>query len=497
MHIERGWFSRPVHREVHIKVNTPKSYDILQTRRLFITLEDILVTKKGELEIVTISSRFDRSGGLLDVYLTDDEVAKQSVSEITDKINTILPKIPGVKYTQPRWYRSRQSKSVTLELKGRNPETLAKLAKIVKQSLQSIPELKKLEISVEKETDEYLAYINRNKALKYGLSSQRVAFGVMGALSGRAVGQFKKGNRQVDISILLKEEDRQSLDQLKTLIFDGTNGGNVALGALVDFEQKKGPMTIERLDRRPVVKITGTYKGKGLRKLYAAVSENMSSISLPAGYSWSMGKEYLKHRQGERELMFGLILALILIYIIMAALFESFLHPFTIMLSIPFGLTGVAFSFYLLNITLDDLTGMGLYLLFGVVVNNAIVLVDYINRLRNSGMDKISAIVKGGSDRLRPILMTALTTILGLLPMVLPLLLSKLLPSLFGPLEGGVVYWAPMGLLMLTGLASSTLLTLVILPTVYSLMDSLGSSAKRLSDYALRLLPESKGEEKG
>ena len=169
----------------------------------------------------------------------------------------------------------------------------------------------------------------------------------------------------------------------------------------------------------------------------------------------------------------------------MASLFESFIHPLTIMLSIPFALTGVAVSFYFLNIPLDKLTEMGLLLLCGVVVNNAIVLIDYINRLRGAGMDINSAIIKGGRDRLQPILMTALTTILGLLPMVMPLLL----PVLFGPLEGGQGMWAPMGLLMLAGLTTSTFLTLIILPTVYSLIDSFSNLVKRLSDYALKLTP--------
>lgn len=485
-YLEREWVPRPMYREVHIRVNTPKSYDLQQTRRLFITLEDTLGVKKDELEIVTISSSFDRWGGTLDVYLTDDNVAKKSVSVITDQLKAALPEIPGVRYTHPKWYSASQERGIALELKGRNPETLARLAKDVKQNLQSIPELKDLDISVEKETDEFLAYINRNKAHKYGLSSQRVAFGVMGALSGRSVGQFKKEDRQVDINVLLKEEDRQNLDQLKNLTFGGSNTNNVAFGTLVDFEQKKGPMTIERLDRQPVVKVTGTYRGAGIKKLYDAVSRIMSSVNLPAGYSWSMGEDYRRYKQDEAGARFGLILALVLIYIIMAALFESFIHPLTIMLSIPFAFTGVAFSFYMLDVPLDKLTEMGLLLLCGVVVNNAIVLIDYINRLRGAGMDINSAIIKGGRDRLQPILMTALTTILGLLPMVMPLLL----PSLFGPLEGGQGMWAPMGLLMLAGLTTSTFLTLVILPTVYSLIDSFSSLLKRLSDYTLRLMPE-------
>lgn len=150
------------------------------------------------------------------------------------------------------------------------------------------------------------------------------------------------------------------------------------------------------------------------------------------------GEEFRRFEREEVETRFGLILAIILIYLIMASLFESYIHPLTILLTIPFAFTGVAIVFYVLDIPLDSVSRLGLLLLCGLVVNNAIVLIDYVNRLRREGMDKHSAIVKGGRDRLRPILITSFTTILGLLPMVLPLFL----PLLYGPLEGRGRIWA-------------------------------------------------------
>ena len=170
-------------------------------------------------------------------------------------------------------------------------------------------------------------------------------------------------------------------------------------------------------------------------------------------------------------------LALLLVYLIMAALFESFIQPLTIMLSIPFAFIGVGIVLRLANQPLSSTSNIGLIILLGVVVNNAIVLVDHINHLRAQGVPRNEAIVLGGRHRLRPILMTALTTILGLLPMVAPLLF----PGWLGQPEGRAAQWAPIGLVIMGGLATSTGLTLVVIPTFYSLMDDLAEFFGRVA----------------
>jgi len=164
----------------------------------------------------------------------------------------------------------------------------------------------------------------------------------------------------------------------------------------------------------------------------------------------------------------------------MASLFESYIHPLAILLTIPFAFTGVSVAFYVFGIPLDSVSRLGLLLLCGLVVNNAIVLIDYVNRLRRGGLEKHDALVKGGRDRMRPILMTSFTTILGLLPMVLPLFL----PFLFGPFEGRGSIWAPVGLVVISGLITSTILTLIIMPTIYSLIDDFGMWIKKVFAFA-------------
>jgi HAE1 family hydrophobic/amphiphilic exporter-1 len=474
-HLEKGGVRPGIYREVHLQVDTPKSYGIDDTKMLFGRLEGMLQERKDEFEIETISSNFDRSGGSLAIYFVKQEEAKRSVSTLSAEIRHLLPVIPGVKYRR-LFRRGHDGKEVSIEIKGRSMQTLTRLANDIKERLATIPDLSEVDTNLEKGKDEIIVAIDREKVKKYGLTSQRIAFGISGSLGSRAVSKFKVKDKEIDINLQLKEEDRQRLDQLKNLEFENIEKKGVVLGRVADFKRRRGPKAIERKDRKPIVTITAQYKGKGLSKIMEDIKAKMAGFSLPAGYVWSLGEEFKRYERAEAETRFGLILAIILIYLIMASLFESYIHPLTILLTIPFAFTGVAIVFFLADLPLDSLSRLGLLLLCGLVVNNAIVLIDYINRLRRSGMDKYDAIVKGGRDRLRPILMTSFTTIFGLLPMTLPLLI----PVLFGPLEGREKIWAPVGLVVISGLITSTILTLIIMPTIYSLIDDIGRWIKKL-----------------
>jgi HAE1 family hydrophobic/amphiphilic exporter-1 len=197
----------------------------------------------------------------------------------------------------------------------------------------------------------------------------------------------------------------------------------------------------------------------------------MNSVPLPRGYSWQMDRSFRWMQQEQNEGNFTMLFAALLIYIIMASLFESYVHPFTIMFTIGFAFIGVAIGLYSFKVTMDSNASYGLLILFGIVVNNGIVFVDHINRYRREGLPRRLAIIEGGKDRLRPILMTATTTILGLAPLVLPMI--------YGQAEGTARRWGPIGLVVVSGLFASTILTLILLPTVYSLMDDMAGWARR------------------
>ena len=194
----------------------------------------------------------------------------------------------------------------------------------------------------------------------------------------------------------------------------------------------------------------------------------METIQFPEGYSWSLGSGWRRFQDSQGESNLAIILALVFIYIIMASLFESFVHPFTILLTVPLALFGVAIFFSLAHITLNTTSNLGLLTLFGIVVNNGIILIDHIRTLRKSGMSKNEAIVQGGKDRMRPIIMTAITTIFGVLPLALPFLL----PQFFQAAGRRAQMWAPISVAIIGGLTTSTFFTLIILPTFYSISDS-------------------------
>ena len=472
---------RGIYRESRLQVDMPRSYSIDDTKKLFERLERILQENKEELEIETVSCNFDRSEGTLSVYFVKQEVAKRPVSVLEKEMRFLFPVIPGVKYTKRfRHGRGGSGREISIEIKGRNINTLTRLSDDIKDRLASMTDLSDIQTNLEKGKDEIVVSIDREKVKRYGLTSERIAFGIAGSLGNRAVSKFKVEDSEIDIVLQLKEEDRQRLDQLKNFESENSEEESVVLGRVVDFEQRRGPEAIERKDRKPIVIITAQYNSRGLKKIRDGIMEKMAGFNLPAGYEWNLGEEFRRFEREESETKFGLILAIILIYLIMASLFESYIHPLAILLAIPFAFTGVAVAFSVLDVPLDSVSRLGLLLLCGLVVNNAIVLIDYVNRLRRDGMERHDAIVKGGKDRMRPILMTTFTTILGLLPMVLPLFL----PFLFGPFEGRGSIWAPVGLVVISGLITSTILTLVIMPTIYSLIDDFGMWIKKVFAFA-------------
>lgn len=478
--LETDVVRRGIYRESRLQVDVPRSYSIDDTKELFGRLEGILLEKKEELEIETVSCNFDRSEGTLSVYFVKQEVAKRPISVLEREMRSLFPVIPGVKYRKRFRHGGGSGREISIEIKGRNINTLTRLSEDIKNRLASMTELSDVQTNLEKGKDEIVVSIDRDKVKRYGLTSERVAFGIAGSLGNRAVSKFKIEDDEIEIVLQLKEEDRQRLDQLKNLESENSEKKSVVLGRVVDFEQRRGPEAIERKDRKPIVIITAQYNNRGLKKIRDGIMAKMAGLNLPAGYEWNLGEEFRRFEREEAETRFGLILAIILIYLIMASLFESYIHPMTILLTIPFAFTGVAVVFYVLGIPLDSVSRLGLLLLCGLAVNNAIVLIDYVNRLRRGGMEKHDAIVKGGKDRMRPVMMTSFTTILGLLPMVLPLFL----PFLFGPSEGRGSIWAPVGLVVISGLITSTILTLVILPTIYSLIDDFGMWMKKVIGFA-------------
>ena len=303
-----------------------------------------------------------------------------------------------------------------------------------------------------------------------------MARAVNNALSSRPVSYFKSQEREVGIVVQYREEDRETLDQLRKMNIV-TENVSLPIGSLADFEVTPGPMTISRENRRSRLTImVETVGNVPSFAMMDPLGQVLDSIGLPPGYEWNFGRSFFSAQTDASDSFFAFAFALVLIYMIMAALFENFLQPLTILFSIPFAFIGVGLILKLASQQRGSATQMGLIILAGIVVNNAIVLIDHVNQLRKQGLGRTEAILAGGRNRLRPIVMTAVTTILGLAPMVAPFFL----PQFFGQIEGRAAMWSPIGLVILGGLTTSTFLTLMIIPTIYSLVDDVGRFARRV-----------------
>lgn len=477
--IERSFGGGSRERQVRVNVDTPKSYSLQQTADLFEEVRELLDTRREELEIADIVYEFDRrtgrsrggwGGRRFDIYLKDEDESKRTTVEITDDIREMMPLKAGVNFRIAQSQSRRGGSSgISLEVSGDDISVLKLVAERVASALAQLPGVKDVDTSLDSGDEEIHVVPRRDRAVQSGLSTQAVAATVSSALTSRPVSQIRTDDREVDLVVQFREEDRRTLEQLRNLPVNSA-AGRRPIDSLADFSVQDGPSTIERENRRPQLDVDANLAGASTSfRMMGEVREILAGIQLPPGYEWTFGR-WVRWASSDMEgASIALLLALLLVYLIMAALFESFIQPLTIMLSIPFAFIGVGLALRLASQPLTNQAYIGLVILLGVVVNNAIVLVDHINHLRAQGMPRNEAIVLGGRHRLRPILMTALTTILGLLPMVAPILF----PGWLGHAEGRAAEWAPIGLVILGGLAASTGLTLVIIPTVYSLVDDL------------------------
>ncbi|HQK89301.1 MAG TPA: efflux RND transporter permease subunit, partial [Acidobacteriota bacterium] len=267
-----------------------------------------------------------------------------------------------------------------------------------------------------------------------------------------------------------READRKSIDQILNLKVAAPSGALVTLSTVAQPEFQAGPRVIRKENRKQIVSISANTGRSGMMWLQQSLQDALGDLELPPGYSWEMGRSFRRFAESQEMQTFAVWLALLFIFIIMASLFESLAQPMIIMITVPFAITGVSLTFWLTGTPLSSTAYLGIMLMCGVVVNNAIILVDHVNILRREkGLPRLEALVTGGKDRLRPILMTAMTTIFGLLPMILPVIV----PQWFGAVSFRAQQYAPVALALFGGLTTSTFLTLVVVPTLYLVVEDL------------------------
>ncbi|MFQ5525126.1 MAG: efflux RND transporter permease subunit [Thermoanaerobaculia bacterium] len=484
--IEQSFSSRALERQIVLKIDTPRQYSLAQTEALYQEIYKLIDSNRDTLDVADVAYNYDRGTGRsraswrrnrqFDIYLKDESEGNLTTAEARERLREMLPTRAGVNLRIATQRGRHGTSGVEVQLTGDDPVILRLLANQAAASLATLPMIRDVDTSLESGDEEIHVSVTPERSLQAGLSARAVAGTVSSALSTRNVSQFKTEDREVGIVVQYRPEDRETFEQLKNVPVFATRS-QLPLGALAEFDFVEGPQSIERENRQAQVTVSANaIDSQAAFGAMRAIPRILSGLPFPPGYNWSFGRWNRYQQRDQQSGLFALLFALPLVYMLLAALFESFVQPLAIMFSVPFALFGVAVVMKIAGQPWETMTMLGLIILIGVVVNNAIVLLDHINLLRKHGMTRDDAIVLGGQHRLRPIVITAVTTILGLLPMVAPFLL----PGVFGAVEGRAASWAPIGLVIIGGLTTSTFLTLLILPTVYSLLDDATIFSRRV-----------------
>lgn len=434
-------------------------------------VEVFLQQHQQEFDIKSTYSRFDETGqAFTTIQLFDDNRAKRSTAAIMDDIRKGLPKIPigSVGFDQQK---RANSDGLQLSLIGDSSKQLHDLIRSVIPILQRVPGLRDVRSTENNNDSELAVHVDRDRAQNFGFSAQQVAQYVAIALRGINLKEFRGGEKEVPIWLRFANADTQRVDDLSDYKLRRNDGSMIPLLAMVDLKIQSAASSVQRENRQTSLAIKvnlaeGVIPEDARKDIEAA----MKSVALPPGYRWTFGHSFDDGDEAMQRMGFNLLIALVLVYVVMASMFESLIFPAAIMTTFVFSIFGVFWLFYLSGTTFSIMAFIGVLILMGVVVNNGIVMVVHINLLRQKGMSRNEALVQGARDRMRPILMTMGTAILGMVPLCFST------TALGG--EGPPYY--PMARAIAGGLIFSTLVTIIVLPTIYSLLDDMRTWARNI-----------------
>jgi hydrophobic/amphiphilic exporter-1 (mainly G- bacteria), HAE1 family len=409
------------------------------------------------------------------VYLKEGEANEANIATVRGQLRGLLPEIPGLKLEvaeSNQFWRQDRGKRIALQLVGEDSEVLGELADEAKRRLSEIPGLLDPFAGSEQRRQEIHVEIDRERAARMGVSALQPAQVVGLTYRGQRMQHFRTADGEREMRVTLDEKETESVAQLRNLPIWNAQGEKIPLASLAEFEETTGDRDINR-DNRLTSVWAGARFEEGAREDYLPlVTAAMNGMQFPYGYSWTFGRWEERRKEKTQEFLTNLLLALLLIFVVMASLFESAGQAVTLLLALPFALAGAFWTLFATGTDLDQPAAVGLLLLIGTVVNNGIVMLAHVNHYRGEGLPRHEALLRGCRERLRPILMTALTTLISLVPMVV----QK--PSL-----GGVYYYS-MALVIMGGLTLSTFLTLILLPTATTLVEDsnawLARQARRL-----------------
>ena len=447
-----------------IMYTIPPQYGYYDRVDMVNTIEEYVAEHVEEWGVDVYTSRLNGSSstGRTTVYLDTDN-PPMSPEEVLEKAKEDLPQMVGSK-VYIGWDGDRDNLQFNLTLRGENTDTLERLGKQVSKVLAQVPGIMSVNQALEEESlPEIQLVINRDAASRYGLTATEIGYSVASALRANYLPEQQIDDNDIDVIARFHYLDRYNIDKLLTFeAYSNATQSLIQLNQVVDVQMAPSLGRIERINRQTAYPLSiNVDQNVEMMDVRLQVQAILSSMNFPPGYGFD--PPFDPDSVADNSAMaLSFLLSIALVFLIMGALFESFILPISILTTIPMAIFGAYWSLYLTGTRFDNIAAIGLIVLVGVVVNNGIVLIELVTRLREEGMDRVQAMIEAGGRRLRPILMTAMTTIVGLLPMAYG----------SGAATSGISY-TPMGRVVAGGLFAGTLLTLFFVPLLYLLIDDL------------------------
>jgi len=439
------------------------------------TVEEWVFNRKDELGFDSVYSWYTERGfGMTRVYLPENQANPEAVARLRGQLREGLPEIPGVKLEvgdRDMWrHRGGQDRRmISVALHGEDPEYLEDIAIQVEDRMRGLEHLEEIWGPTVQGTKELRLLVDAEAAHSLDVSPRSIADAVGFAFRGRRLRRFQGPDGEVEMVLGLPEEAQPGIDALADLPIPSRDGGTVPLSSVAEITFARTPERIRREDRQTTQWVTAQFEKDALttEEAQSLVEERMEGFTVPEGYSWDFGQWGRERDDALGTMIKGFTLSLLAVILLMAAIFESFTQPFAIVITLVLAFFGAFWSLWIFGFDLNPIAFMGIIILVGIVVNNGIVLVDHVNSLRREGVERRRALVEGCSDRLRPVLMTAITTIFGLLPLAI----SR------ATVAGA--YIDSIAVVVIGGLATSTFFTLLALPVWYTTLEDIGAALRR------------------
>jgi HAE1 family hydrophobic/amphiphilic exporter-1 len=470
-------FPQDVGRRLYMPYHIQGQHSLESMEAAVDTIENYLYSRKEEFNIRSVYSYFDLERAESTLLLTDEEDATLSTKEVIERIEADLP---ALAIGKPSFEFDQQGggDGFSVQISGDSTTVLNELGEEIARALSGVEGLKDVRSDAESGDKEVRVVIDRDRAAAAGLTTQEIASNVAIAMRGENLREFRGASGEVAVRLAFRDDEKQTVEQLADLPLYKPDGERITLGSVASLRIGQSPDTIRRTDRQTSVVLSGNLEDEtSLEDIQPSIEDLMSQIELPPGYSWKFGRGFERQDETQQMMAQNILLGIACIFLVMAALFESMLFPLAIILgSIAFSVFGVFLFFAITGTTFSFMASIGIMILIGVVVNNGIVLVDHINNLRLRGLPRNKAIVEAGRDRLRPILMTVATTIVGLTPLAVGTT----------QVGGDGPPYYPMARAIIGGLAFSTVVSLLVVPALYIYFDNLSGWARKVKRLAGR-----------